>query len=100
MPGKGALLGAALALTGAVADVRAEEAPRLRALLIGIGDYQSADFGDLRGPLNDLLLIHGVLTSRLGFPADDVQLLPARWPRDGDGRGPGGQGLPACRFAL
>lgn len=67
------VLAAALLLLAAVTADASE--PTRRALLIGINKYQSEDFGNLRGAVNDIRLLRQVLTTRFGFPEENVQLL-------------------------
>ena len=44
------------------------------ALLVGIDDYPGSG-NDLRGPVNDVSLIHDVLTSRFGFAEENILTL-------------------------
>ena len=44
------------------------------ALLVGIDDYPGSG-NDLRGPVNDVSLIHEVLTSRFGFAEENILTL-------------------------
>ena len=46
-----------------------------RALLIGINDYADPHFRDLRGAVNDVHNMRGLLTGYLGFDADQIRLL-------------------------
>ena len=52
---------------------------RRLALIVGVGDYQSADVIDLRGPPNDARQVYDLLTGALGqgygFPPENVCLL-------------------------
>lgn len=54
-----------------------------RALLIGINDYKNlpakisgrGEFFDLRGSLNDVRIMHDILTSKYGFSSDRIKTL-------------------------
>ncbi|MCB9871246.1 MAG: caspase family protein [Planctomycetes bacterium] len=46
-----------------------------RALLIGIGDYQSPAMQDLGGPRNDVATMRHLLTSRFGFAEQNITTL-------------------------
>ena len=48
----------------------AQAEPARRALLIGINEYQ--ELPDLRGAINDLDLMEGLLTSRFGFAPENI----------------------------
>jgi tetratricopeptide (TPR) repeat protein len=56
-----------------------------RALLIAIADYVAAPrIPNLRGPLNDLQIMRGVLTQRLGFPEQNItELVNTKATREG-----------------
>jgi hypothetical protein len=69
---RGAALGA-LAVLLALAGTPASAEGTRRALLIGINDYQA--FPNLRGALNDVELLGGVLESRFGFAPEHVRRL-------------------------
>ncbi len=64
---------AALLLAGAAAAQ--EASPAKRALLIGINDYATDQFTDLRGAVNDVETVRQVLTQRFGFPEANVTVL-------------------------
>ncbi len=49
--------------------------PRHRALLIGIDEYKNPGFRPLRGCKNDVQLMQQLLTTKLGFLPEDVQVL-------------------------
>jgi hypothetical protein len=51
------------------------DGPRKLALLIGINEYRSPMLTDLRGCVNDVLLMKTVLTNQFGFAADQVTAL-------------------------
>ena len=51
------------------------DAPRKLALLIGINDYRSPTLLDLRGCVNDVLLMRTVLTNQFGFEPEQVTVL-------------------------
>lgn len=67
-----ALLVWILASSHAASATRDTE-PRRRALLIGINEYQAVP--DLRGAINDVEAVHELLTTRLGFLAEDIETL-------------------------
>ena len=46
-----------------------------RALLIGINDHADSKFRDLRGAVNDVHNMRGLLSGYLGFDADQIRLL-------------------------
>lgn len=46
-----------------------------RALLIGINEYQTEEFANLRGAVNDVLTMQEILVSRYDFPAANIQIL-------------------------
>jgi hypothetical protein len=63
----------------ALAQVRADEAPPVRrALLIGVNDYVTDQFGDLNGAVNDVETMRGLLVSRFGFSPENVATLTDR----------------------
>ncbi|MEZ4467460.1 MAG: caspase family protein [bacterium] len=51
------------------------ESPRRHGLLIGIDRYPCLNGKDLSGCVNDARLMHGLLTTRFGFPAEGLELL-------------------------
>ena len=51
------------------------DAPRKLALLIGINDYRSPTLLDLRGCVNDVMLMKTVLTNQFGFEPEQVAVL-------------------------
>jgi hypothetical protein len=51
------------------------DAPRKLALLIGINEYRSPTLLDLRGCVNDVLLMRTVLTNQFGFEPEQVTVL-------------------------
>jgi hypothetical protein len=72
------LVGLALALLACLVDPArgADEPPPARhALLVGIGDYESPRVPDLRGPVNDVLLMKRILETRFGFRTGDIRVL-------------------------
>jgi len=64
-----ALCGVALALSAA------EPAPVCRAVLIGINEYRTDEFMDLRGAVNDVETIQKILTTRFGFSREHISVL-------------------------
>ncbi len=48
---------------------------RKEALLVGINDYQSSSVPDLRGCVNDVRAMRGLLLGSLGFNEQDVRIL-------------------------
>ncbi len=77
---------AAAILTLAPAALPAQETGVRRALLIGVGDYAVNDRGrddagdvlmlaDLEGPVNDVVRLSRVLTTRFGYRAEDIVTL-------------------------
>ncbi len=52
-----------------------DPAPVHRALLIGINDYQTDQFMDLRGAVNDVETMREILTTRFGFSPENVVVL-------------------------
>ncbi len=60
---------AALTVALAPLSARAES----RALLIGINEYVAVP--DLRGALNDIELVRGILIDRFGFAASDIEMI-------------------------
>ncbi|MDR1035102.1 MAG: caspase family protein [Deltaproteobacteria bacterium] len=65
---------AALAVALTLSCARTAAADR-HALLIGIDDYESSNFGPLSGSLNDVELMRGVLEKYLAFPAENIATL-------------------------
>ena len=51
------------------------ENPTKRALLIGIDDYKSASVSDLKGAVNDALLMRTILIGKFGVPEDNILVL-------------------------
>jgi hypothetical protein len=49
-----------------------------RALLIGINDYETEDFPDLRGSVNDVEAMHDILVGKFGFAEKNVTVLTDR----------------------
>lgn len=68
--------------TGGVA-IGDDRLPQRRALLIGVGQYPHLPESlQLRGPVNDVRLLEHVLTSRVGFLADQIVTLTDDSPAD------------------
>ncbi|MDR1313577.1 MAG: caspase family protein, partial [Deltaproteobacteria bacterium] len=74
-PGAASLLAAPVLALAAALAAPAPAAADKHALLIGINAYTSEVFRPLSGSLNDVELMKGVLTDRLGFPAGNVATL-------------------------
>lgn len=74
-----ALLLAGMALVFCAVQTHAQNQPEdegeHRALLIGINDYASPMINDLRGAVNDVQMLSRVLTTRMGFAEDNIQVL-------------------------
>lgn len=68
-----ALLSCFLSLLVFAAPVAAES--QRRALLIGINEYSSKKVNNLRGAVNDVLLLKRVLTTRMAFPEENIRIL-------------------------
>jgi caspase domain-containing protein/uncharacterized protein DUF4384 len=69
------VLAAALALA---AGPTVEPAGVRRALLIGVNDYATQEFGDLNGAVNDVEAMKGLLVSRFGFDPANVPTMTDR----------------------
>ena len=54
------------------------QAQTRRALLIGINDYATEDFPDLRGSVNDVEAMHDILVGKFGFAEANVTVLTDR----------------------
>lgn len=65
---------ALLAVLHSNLDARAEDTTR-RALLIGINNYAAPDLPDLRGAVNDIVMMRHVLTTRYGFEPGNIKTL-------------------------
>lgn len=65
---------AILAVQLAYTNATAQESVR-RALLIGINEYAASDLPDLRGAVNDTVLMRQVLVTRYGFSPRDIKVL-------------------------
>ena len=63
------------ALLLATAAAAQDAAPGKRALLIGVNDYVTDQFTDLRGAVNDVETVRQLLTQRFGFPEAHVTVL-------------------------
>ena len=70
----------ASSLVGVLLFVLASNVPgeTRRALLIGINEYQTEEFADLRGAVNDVETMREILISRYGFPESNVVVLTDR----------------------
>ena len=55
-----------------VAWAAACSAPSHRALLVGVGKYQSTNVDQLKGPVNDIQSLREVLVERWGFRSNDI----------------------------
>ena len=76
-------IGALAALAASALPALASSPPVRRALLIGINEYATDAFPDLRGAVNDVETTERILTSRFGFaPADVTVLTDAEATRD------------------
>lgn len=64
---------ACLSLLAPIAQ--AEEPPVRRALMIGINEYQTDEFTNLRGAVNDVEAIQQILIAKLGFQPENINLL-------------------------
>ncbi|MBU2690712.1 MAG: caspase family protein [Candidatus Eisenbacteria bacterium] len=74
--GPGAVAFAMLILSAtAFAQPAGEPAPVRRAILIGINEYMTDEFMDLRGAVNDVETMREILTSRFGFLEENVTVL-------------------------
>ncbi len=49
--------------------------PEKRALLIGIDEYKSSSVSDLRGAVNDVMLMRNILIAKFGVPAQNIRVL-------------------------
>lgn len=51
------------------------DSPNKRALLIGIDDYKSSSVSDLKGTVNDVMLMRNILIGKFGVPKDNIRVL-------------------------
>lgn len=55
--------------------IAAQAQAAVRALLIGVNDYQESKLAELSGPPNDIALIRKVLVERFEVPANQIEVL-------------------------
>lgn len=51
---------------------------RIRAVLVGVDEYERSDIPPLRGCVNDVLLVRWLLKTRFGVPNEDIRVLVNR----------------------
>ena len=58
-----------------VSTITDASAQTRRALLIGINEYQTEEFQDLRGAVNDVVAMREILISKYNFPESNITVL-------------------------